>query len=147
MARTIAADPVGTALLLAGPAAVELWPGATLLAEVGGRALVEATLPAGDGAPAGPPLAACVRALPPRRTPTSFRSTFTWSGPGLPLTQGTLTLAYAAGSHGLAATYAVLVLDSEAVPDSRMSARSLAAMAEGFLANLAHLAEERSDAA
>jgi len=143
--RRIDADPTSTALLLAGPAALELWPGVRRIADVGGRALVEAELAPGE--PVHGPTAASVRALPPQRTPTSFVSRFAWTGPGLPVTDGTLTLAYAPGSHGAPATTAVLTLHSAGVVGSRVDAAALQAMAEGFLDNLARAAEARSTAA
>lgn len=148
VARRISAEPTSTALLLAGPAALELWPGVRRIGEVGGRVLVEAELPEGlaDG-PATAPTAASVRAHPPRRTPTSFVTRFTWTGPGLPVTEGTLTLAYGAGADGTPATQAELTLDSTGLRSSRLDEAGLAAMAEGFLDNLALAAESRSRAA
>lgn len=143
--RRIGADPTSTALLLAGPTALELWPGVRLVGEAGGRVLVEAALsPEQDGAV---PTAASVRALPPQRTPTSFVTRFAWTGPGLPVTEGTLTLAYAPGADGAPSTQAALVLDSTGVVGSRVDAGALTAMAEEFLANLARAAESRNRAA
>lgn len=144
--RRIGADPTSTALLLAAPTALELWPGVRRVGDVGGRALVEAELGDARDAPA-PATAASVRALPPRRTPTSFVTRFAWTGPGLPLTEGTLTLAYAPGADGTPSTHAALVLDSAGLADSRVDAGTLTAMAEGFLANLARAAESRNRAA
>ena len=142
--RRIGADPTSTALLLAGPAALELWPGVRRVGEVGGRALVEAELTdEGDRVPT----AASVRALPPRRTPTSYVTRFAWTGPGLPVTEGELTLAYAPGAEGAPCTSAALTLDSVGVAASRLDVAGLAAMAEGFLSNLARAAESRSRAA
>lgn len=142
--RRIGADPTSTALLLAGPAAMELWPGVRRVGEVGGRILVEAEL---DPDREHVPTAASVRALPPRRTPTSFVTRFAWTGPGLPVTDGTLTLAYAPGADGAPATQAALELDSADVVGSRVDEATLTAMAEGFLANLARAAESRNRAA
>ena len=142
--RRIGADPTSTALLLAGPTALELWPGVRLVGEVGGRVLVEAVL-APDGEPL--PTAASVRALPPRRTPTSFVTRFAWTGPGLPVTEGLLTLAYAPGADGAPSTHAALELESTGLLGSRVDARTLSDMAEGFLANLARAAESRNRAA
>lgn len=144
VARRISAEPTSTALLLAGPAALELWPGVRRIGEVGGRVLVEAEL--ADG-PADAPTAASVRAHPPRRTPTSFVTRFTWTGPGLPVTEGTLTLSYGAGADGAPATQAELTLDSTGLSSSRLDEAGLAAMAGGFLDNLARAAESRSRAA
>ncbi|MEX2291427.1 MAG: hypothetical protein WD794_14035 [Mycobacteriales bacterium] len=145
--RRICADPTSTALLLAGPTALELWPGVRRIGEVGGRALVEAELEVAWAEGERVPTAASVRALPPRRTPTSFVTRFAWSGPGLPGTEGTVTLAYAPGADGTPSTHAVLTLDSAGLGGSRLDAAALGVMAEGFLANLAHAAESRSQAA
>jgi hypothetical protein len=146
VSRRIHADPTSTALLLAGPGALELWPGVRRIGEAGGRALVEADLHAAGSPTAAPQTAATVRALPPRRTPTAFVTRFEWAGPGLPLTAGELTLAYVPGD-GAASTAATLLLHSTGVDGSRVDARTLTAMAEGFLSNLAGAAEQRSTAA
>ena len=145
--RRIGADPTSTALLLAGPAALELWPGVRRVGEVNGRALVEAELELSRQESERVPTAASVRALPPQRTPTSFVTRFAWTGPGLPVTEGTLTLAYAPGADGAPSTHAALTLDSDGLEDSRVDAAALGAMAEGFLANLARAAESRNRAA
>ena len=160
--RRIGADPTSTALLLAGPTALELWPGVRRVGEVGGRALVEAELSAAraeddsvstgavstGAVPTGAaPTAASVTAWPPRRTPTAFVTRFSWSGPGLPGVGGVLTLTYAPGGEGTSATGAELVLDVVDLADSRLDEAGLTGMAEGFLANLAHAAEQRRQAA
>ena len=141
VARRIGADPTSTALLLAGPAALELWPGVRRVGEVGGRVLVEADLDTRQ------PTAASVRALPPRRTPTSFVTRFAWTGPGLPVTDGVLTLGYAPGADGAPSTSAELALHSTGVAASRVGPHDLRVMAEAFLGNLARAAESRSRAA
>jgi hypothetical protein len=138
--RRISADPTSTALLLAGPAALELWPGVRRVGVVADRVLVEADIPAQRVS-----TAATVRVSPPRRTPTSYRTRFEWVGPSLPLTAGELTLSYAEGD-GRPATVAVLTLDSEGVETSALSAADLGRLAAGFLDNLATLAESRSRA-
>ncbi|MBK5305523.1 MAG: hypothetical protein JJD92_02415 [Frankiaceae bacterium] len=139
--RRIAADPTSTALLVAGPAALELWPGVRRVGAVADRVLVEAEIPAQPGA-----TAATVLIQPPRRTPTSYVTRFEWVGPSLPATRGALTLSYAPGEQG-PTTAASLVLDSEGVLDSALSGRRLQVLADGFLDNLARLAESRSRAA
>lgn len=139
--QRIAADPTSTALLLAGPTALELWPGVRRIEDVAGGMIVETTL-AHDRT-----VAANVRALPPQRTPTSFVTRFTWSGPGLPATSGELTLSNAPALDGERATLAGLVLDSEGLEFSALDEGSLTAMAQGFLANLARAAELRNRAA
>ena len=139
--RRIEADPTSTALLLAGPTAFELWPGVRRVADVRGGMVVETDL-APDRA-----VAASVRALPPRRTPTAYVTRFQWAGPGLPETTGELTLTYAPAEPGELATQAVLVLDSADLEGSALDAPALSAMADGFLANLARAAELRNRAA
>ena len=147
--RQIAADPTSTALLLAGPSALELWPGVRRLGEVGGRVLVEVDA-AGTIATPGtvaereprPVTAASVTAQPPRRTPTAFVTRFGWTGPDLPGTDGVLTLTYAPG-EGRPSTRAELVLDSTGLESSRLDAAGLARMAQAFLANLGEAAESR----
>lgn len=136
--RRIAADPTSTALLLAGPTAVDLWPGIRRIAETGGRTLVETVVP--------PIAAATVRVLPLRRTPTSYILRFEWSGHGVPSTTGTLTLAYAPEPDGTLSTHAVLELDSAGLVD-RAGPPGLQRQAEGFLDNLAQAAEQRASAA
>jgi hypothetical protein len=141
--RRIAADPTSTALLLAAPTALDLWPGLRRVGTVAGRVLVEARPAGEDPAPA----AAAVRAYSPRRTPTAFVTRFTWSGPDLPATDGELTLGYAPGAAGLPSTSATLTLDSAGGTGGRLDPDTVRAMAEGFLANLAAAAESRSSAA
>jgi hypothetical protein len=138
--RRIAADPTSTALLLAGPTALELWPGLRRVAEVSGRVVVEADIH--DTA-----RAASVRALPPQRTPTSYLTRFEWVGPGLPATTGELRLGYAPTEDGEIGTSAELVLTSSGFDGTDLDAATLEAMAEGFLANLARAAEIRNRAA
>jgi hypothetical protein len=139
--RRISADPTSTALLLAGPAALELWPGVRRVGVVAGRVLVEAYLPDQRLS-----TAATVLIDPPRRTPTSFVTRFEWVGPALPRTGGELTLSYTSGGDGVA-TLAELVLDIDSIEACALSAPALQALAESFLDNLAELAESRSRAA
>lgn len=137
----IAADPTSTALLLAGPAAVDLWPGVRRVGAVDGRFLVEAELPAQRR-----PTAATVLVEPPRRTPTAFVTRFEWVGPSLPRTNGELTLAYANGDDA-PATAAELVLRTDDMAAAVLSTSELQALGDAFLDNLRELAESRSDAA
>jgi hypothetical protein len=133
--QRIAADPTSTALLLAGPTAMELWPGLRRVGLSSGRVVVETDL--GDQ-----PAAASVRALPPKRTPTCFVTRFEFVGPGLPATTAELTLAYA--DQG---TLAELVLTSSGFEGTVLDEATLLERARGFLANLARAAELRSCAA
>ena len=140
--RVIVADPTSTALLLAGPAAVELWPGVHRL----GPGLVEACVPA--LVPHGARVR--VRALPPRRQPTAYLTCFAFAGDGLPPTEGSVTLAYAVADGVPVATGATVELSYPAPggPAERVRvAAAFRAMAAGFLANLAAAAEARADAA
>jgi hypothetical protein len=139
--RRIAADPTSTALLLAGPAALDLWPGVRRVGAVDGRVLVEAEIPAQRRS-----TAATVLVEPPRRTPTSFVTRFEWVGPSLPRTRGELTLSYAPGDDGPSTT-AQLVLDSDDIGRSALSGPVLQTLAGAFLDNLRELAESRSRAA
>lgn len=140
--RDIAADPVSTALLLAGPTAVELWPGVTRLGGDAHHVLAEAALPSPrDGSLRATTVA--VRAMPPLRTPTSYVTRFEFRGDDVPATTGVLTLAASrTGSAGVE-THASLVL--EATEGRTVS--GLRVMAGEFLANLAAAAEQRSFAA
>lgn len=139
--RQIAADPTSTALLLAGPAALDLWPGVRRVGAVDGRVLVEADIPEQRRS-----TAATVLVEPPRRTPTSFVTRFEWAGPSLPRTRGELTLTYAPGPDGPSTT-ALLVLDSDDLAGSAVTAATLHALSDTFLDNLRQLAESRSRAA
>lgn len=145
--RRITADPTSTALLLAGPTALDLWPGVRRVGEADGRVLVEAELSVSRSEAERSSTSAVVRALPPRRTPTAYVTRFAWSGPELPVTTGQLTLTYAPTGEGTPVTHAVLTLDSTGVESSRLDQLHIAVMAEGFLANLARAAESRSHAA
>jgi hypothetical protein len=119
---------------------VDLWPGVRRVGEVDGRVLVEAELASTA------PTAAMVRAHPPKRTPTSYVTTFDAVGPDVPATDGQLTLAYAPGTHG-PATMAVLTLTINGPLPEPLRPDLVDAMAEQFLANLARAAEDRSYAA
>ena len=148
--RQIAADPTSTALLLAGPTAVELWPGVRRIAGDGDRVLAEARVPTWREDRSAH---VRVRALPPRRTPTAYVTEFSFSGQGVPHTAGVLTLTYEAGRGDLSTTSALLRLESNAFDgegpmlDRMRSVRALRGMAEDFLDNLADAAESRSTAA
>ena len=139
--RRISADPTSLALLLAGPASIDLWPGARRRGESAGQILVEAELP---GVAAEPALV-LVRAGAPRRIPLAFVVSFAWSagpdsaGPPVIGGDGTLALGYA-GVNDTRAELSI-VLGNE----SRTG--MVETMAEGFLDNLAAVAEGRSRAA
>lgn len=147
VSRTIAADPTSTALLLAGPTAIDLWPDLRRTGEQDGRVLVETAL-----ATVGESSTGRVRALPPRRTPTSYVTSFETTAPSTPptTTRGTLTLTYApSAGDGLVNTRAVLELSVDGA-DARENGPvdlRLRAQAKGFLANLAVAAEARNRAA
>lgn len=145
--RTIAADPTSTALLLAGPTAIDLWPDLRRTGEQDGRVLVESA-----PSSVGQPSTGRVRALPPRRTPTSYVTHFETIGPSTPptTTRGTLTLTYApSAGDGPVNTQAVLELSVDGADplESTPVDLRLRAQAKGFLANLAGAAEARNRAA
>ena len=145
--RRIAADPTSTALLLAGPTALDLWPGVRRTGESDGALLADAEVVLSRSGAERAPRSVRVRALPPRRTPTAYVTRFTWVGPDLPATEGQLTLAYAPTGDGTPVTHAVLTLDTAGEAASTTEQLGLATMAEAFLANLARAAEARSHAA
>ena len=138
--RSIAADPTSTALLLAGPAAMDLWPGLRRVGEAAGQVLVETELAQGTAAGG-------VRARPPRRTPTAYVTRFQTSGPGLPDASGTLTLGYLPSADAIHFTEAALEVEADGLRRSGLSETSLQALVTGFLDNLADAAEARSRAA
>lgn len=136
--RLISADPTSGALLLAAPAAAELWPGASLLSSEPG----DYTRVSVDGI-REPVL---VRALPPQRTPTSFVIRFTFAVLGAPPCDGELSLTHATLDDGEpGATLARLVLR---VPEQAgVVYTTLTEGAPRLLDNLAAAAEGRSRAA
>lgn len=135
LTREIAADPTSTALLLAGPTALDLWPGVRRTGNLDGLVRIEAKV-------ARKTADAVVRAEPPRRLPTSFVTTFSVevAGDELPDAHGILTLQYASGKSDVA-THAVLELSGE------QSVAVLEKGAKTFLDNLAKAAEKRATAA
>jgi hypothetical protein len=136
LSRQVAAEPASLALLLAGPTAVELWPGARRIGEFGDRLTVEADLPDGEQSEVH------LQALPPRRTPTSFVIRFEYSGEGVPRTNGTITLT----SQGKGSSRVELALRWEGGID-RLIREDTEDKAASFLTTLATTAEERSSAA
>jgi hypothetical protein len=136
LSRQVAAEPASLALLLAGPTAVELWPGARRVGEFGDRFTVQADFPDGE------PGEVHLKALPPHRTPTSFVIRFAYSGGGVPRTDGTITLT----SQGNGSTRAQLTLHWEGGID-RLLREDTERKAASFLDTLARTAEQRSSAA
>jgi hypothetical protein len=128
--RSIEADPTSTALLLAGPIAMDLWPGLRRVGVTDGQMLTFGS----------------VRALPPRRTPMAYVAIFETVGPGLPHAVGTLTLGYA-GSEGTLTTTADFAVDVVGLERTGLTEPSLQDLVRGFLDNLAEAVESRSDAA
>ena len=152
--RRIAADPTSAALLLAGPTAVELWPGAELTSSgPDDQIRVMVDLPPAF-LPASGRVAVLVRSLSPRRTPTSFVLRFSFGAAGFPGVRGELSLGYApVGPDELPCTDAELRLTIDdpgeavqAVPLARF-VTAVGELAEQFLVNLAAAAEHRSRAA
>lgn len=148
--RSIAADPTSTALLLAGPAALELWPGLRRTPDLVLADGVAVDVPTWS---ARRPARVTVRARAPRRTPTAYVTRFEFAGPGVPTTTGVLTLTYEPHGEHAVATSALLRLDFSPLEsggrllDRVRTGRAMREMAEGFLANLAAAAESRATAA
>ena len=139
--RTVAADPASTALLLAGPAALDFWPGMRRLIEApDGRARAAWML-------GGRCVPILVGARPPRRTPTSFVTVFDVEADSdaLPPLTGELTLT-SCGRAGALCTAARLELSST-LPVEPAAVRELRQAGEVFLANLACAAEQHATAA
>lgn len=120
--RTFAADPAGVALLLSGPVAETLWPGADPAAGA-------------EGAPT-------VRLGPPMRSGVGFVVDLTISDPELGPARGRLTLVPDTGELPLMGTTARLVVTSSYGAGGRLRSR-----AEQFLDGLGSLAVARSTAA
>lgn len=82
--RTIPADPASTALLLAGPSALEFWPGITRVDGLVSPVSAEAVLAGSSNR------RLVVRADPPQRTPTAYVTAFRVEADGLPSASGCL---------------------------------------------------------
>ena len=82
--RVVPGDPASTALLLAGPSALEFWPGISRVEGLISPVSAVAAL-AGDEN-----RRVVVRAHPPRRTPTAYVTTFSVDADGLPSASGVL---------------------------------------------------------
>jgi hypothetical protein len=82
--RTVPGDPASTALLLAGPSALEFWPG---ISHVDG---LLSPLAAHAALAGQQDRRLIIRAQPPRRTPTAYVTTFSVDADGLPSASGTL---------------------------------------------------------
>jgi hypothetical protein len=139
--RTVAADPASTALLLAGPSALDFWPDMCRIDETpDGRARAAGLL-------GGQRIPILVDARYPRRTPTSFVATFEVEAESdaLPTLTGELTLT-SAGRVGAMRTDARLEL-SACLPIEPAVRRELRQAGEVFLANLAVAAERHATAA
>lgn len=136
--RSIAADPTSTALLLAGPTGLDLWPGLHRVGDgPGGGVAAVLTLPHRSARLE-------VLASAPRRTPTSYVTRFCARPEVGPEIDGLLVLAYAPGRGPANATDASLRVDHE-LPGPQ--AARLRDAAQGFLDNLAEAAELRAAAA
>lgn len=82
--RIVPADPASTALLLAGPSAVEFWPGISHVDGVLSPLSASAALAGDDHR------RLVIRSEPPRRTATSYVTTFSVDADGLPTANGTI---------------------------------------------------------
>ena len=148
--RRIAADPASAVLLLAAPAAAELWPGVALESAQPGdqiRLYVRVPPAAADLAGLSAGVSAVVQAEPPQRTPTAFVVRFSFSAAGVPATTGTLMLTYARGEGDeTSATIARLSFAADQATTPGFVA-ALEYSARRFLDKLAAAAENRSRAA
>lgn len=147
--RSIAADPTSTALLLAGPSGLDLWPNVERVHQLPDRLVAETDVATFT---ARRPIRVDVRLEPPQRLPLAYVMRFEASGPGMPDTTGVLTLTYEP-YRGRLGTSALLRLDySLATGEGRLldrwrAASELRGLSETFLDNLATAAESRADAA
>jgi hypothetical protein len=119
----VTADPASTAVLLAGPAGPDLWPG---LHRSDGDSPARIRLNGRDRI-------VVIRQRAPRRTPTSFIVRFSVRGDRLPGGEGRITLTGAPGHTDVAFE---LTWRGRPAPE-------LAEGARGFLANLADASEHR----
>lgn len=145
--REIEADPTSTALLLAAPSAVEMWPGLRRIGTTGDGLLTEVLVGTGR-------TLVVVRAGPPRRAVAAYVLDVVFTGEAVGQADGTVRLEYAVGDDAGARTAAALRLGyrpasgpGPLLPDADEAAASLRAMADRFLRNLAEVAEDRSRAA
>lgn len=82
--RVVPGDPASTALLLAGPSALEFWPGITHIDGVVSPVSARAAL-AGESQ-----RRVVINSQPPKRTPTAYVTTFSIDADGLPSASGVL---------------------------------------------------------
>ena len=136
--RRIAADPTSVTLLLAGPGAVDLWPGSQRDSAADGRLRVDAEIPERGVREI------LVRVDAPQRTPVAYVLRFVAEQPELSLhVDGELTLAY----DGPDATLASIVLEISTVQPSTPARLAMATdSARAFLGNLARAAESAAAA-
>lgn len=139
--RQIAAHPSSVALLLAVPAAVDLWPAAKQVAaetdipSASRRVTMAARLPDGQ------PLFLTLDVGRPERSGDGFLTGFSFAGPGVPHTFGEIRVSPAVGGSQVS-----VVLHWKGGID-RLVRTDLEAQADGFLAALVEAAERRSLAA
>jgi len=150
--RIVPADPASTALLLAGPAALDFWPGVIRVQGVTSPVQVHASL-AGDEA-----RRIIIRSQPPRRTPTAYVTEFSADPDGLPTATCRLRVTrqgwlsdlgsdLAAGFDPAAGVTAVRFELHTDIDYDALLEQEIAAAAERFLDNIAAFAESRAGAA
>ncbi len=127
--RRIAADPGSVALLLTGPAAGQLWPGAVRVQAAPARLQLRTRVP-GRGK-----VDAEVTVGAPRTMPTSYRAEFRVDSDQLPPIRGRLDLSYDT-SLAPARTRASLEFDYGGDHPDR-----LRRLAQAYLDNIAQAAE------
>jgi hypothetical protein len=152
--RIVPADPASTALLLAGPSALEFWPGVTEVDGVLSPLSARAAL-AGDSQ-----RRVVVRSQPPRRTATAYITTFVVDADGLPSASGVLRVTgqdwlggsvvpeQSAHRGGVGEVHAVsasiqLELRTDVDYDAGVE-QEIAAAAQRFLDNIAAFAGDRA---
>lgn len=134
--RTIAADPLGLALLMAGPAARSLWPAAAPVQRYSPARHVRRR----DGVDGGP-RAAVVEVGSSVRSGSELLLPLTIAVGGRPPLSGALRLTPIGAVYDAPATRAALTLEHDGQPPRR-----LRRLVEQYLANLAAAAEKRIQA-
>jgi hypothetical protein len=151
--RIVPADPASTALLLAGPSALEFWPGISRITGVLSPLSADAALAGEEHR------RLVIRSQPPRRTPTAYVTSFSVDADGLPSASGTLRVTrqgwgtgntdldihrLGSGTADFGTDVTTVRLELTTVVDYDESVeQEIAAQAAAFLDNLAAFAEGR----
>jgi hypothetical protein len=151
--RIVPADPASTALLLAGPSALEFWPGISRVTGLLSPLSADADLAGEEHR------RLVIRSQPPRRTPTAYVTSFSVDADGLPSASGTLRVTRqgwgtgraepdmhrpGSGTADLGTDVTTVRLELTTMVDYDKSVeQEIAARAAAFLDNLAAFAEGR----